>query len=243
MESDNISVEKFISDYTRKYIDELSLRVKKEKIRLPAVTIAMEPGSGGFLIAERVAKRLDFDFYYRDLLLPMAHTGDVNPATLNAMEKMRLSGFHDLVSSLLNRDYLHTDQYMSLLEDTVVALGAIGHSVIVGRGANFILSPEKRFAVRVIAPLEVRIKNVAFAHGVSLKDAEKRIKNRAAKRKGFIKQNFQKDVDNPLHYDLVINSGRLDVDSAADSIVGTILGSQINRAFDKSESYILRKSK
>ena len=243
MDTENTSVEQFISNFTRKYIDGLSLRVKQEKIKLPVVTIAMQPGSGGFLISKLVAKRLEFDHYHRDLLLPMAHTGDVSPEALNAMEKMRLSGFNDLVASLVNKEYLHPDQYMELLQDTMTALGVIGHCVIVGRGGNFMLPVEKRFAVRVIAPLDVRIKNVAFAHGVSLKDAEKRVRNRAAKRKAFIRKNFQKDIDDPLHYDLVINTGRLDVDSATDAIIGTIIGSQINSTFEKTESYILRKSK
>lgn len=243
METENMSVETFITDYTRKYVDEMSLKAKKDTVKLPVVTISMQPGSGGFLIAQKVAERLGFDLYHRDLLRGMAHTGNVSPEALSAMEKMRLSGFNDLVSSILNKDYLHSDQYMELLQDTVEAMGTIGHAVIVGRGANFILRPEKRFAVRVIAPMDVRVKNVAFAHGVSLKDAEKRIKNRASKRRAFIKQHFQKDINEPLHYDLIINTGRLDVNSATDAIIGTIIGSQTHRTFEKSESYILRKCK
>jgi cytidylate kinase len=35
-----------------------------------------------------------------------------------------------------------------------------GRAVIVGRGANLILPPEKRFSIRVIADRDLRIRNV-----------------------------------------------------------------------------------
>jgi cytidylate kinase len=125
----------------------------------------------------------------------------------------------------------------------VNSLGIIGRAVIVGRGANFILPPEKRFAIRVIAPEEIRVKNVAFRFGVSLAEAKKRIKNRETKRKTFIKNTFHKDISDVGFYDLILNTARLDLQAAVETAVGTILGAQKNRVFEKAAAFILQSDK
>ncbi|UCH23993.1 MAG: cytidylate kinase family protein [Deltaproteobacteria bacterium] len=43
----------------------------------------------------------------------------------------------------------------------VSTIGKHGRAIIGGRGANFILPSESRFSVRVVAPFEVRVENVA----------------------------------------------------------------------------------
>ena len=80
MTTDSVSVENFIADYTRKYIDGLSLKVKKENIRLPVVTIAMEPGSGGSIIAEKVAEQLGFDWFHREIVEKIEGSNRFAPA-------------------------------------------------------------------------------------------------------------------------------------------------------------------
>ncbi|MGB5983935.1 MAG: cytidylate kinase-like family protein [Desulfobacterales bacterium] len=212
-----------------------------KKIRIPVITVSMEAGSGGFLIAQEAARLLGFDLYHREILRPMAHSAEVSLEVLAAMEETRLSGVHDLVASLLDKKYLPQEEYRRALEEIVYALGQVGHAVIVGRGANFILKPEERFAIRVIAPQKMRVKNVAFAHGVSLREAEKRIKNRDSRRKAFVRENFSENIEDPSNYDLILNTARLDALTGAEAIIGALLGSQKNHAFSKAESYILRK--
>ena len=241
MDLNTDTVENFLNRHTQALLSDLQPPQKKASLQIPLITLCMQPGSGGVPVARRVADRLDFGMFHTEILLPMSRTADVAPDVLNAMEKHRLSGFSDFIASVLNREYLHPDDYLRTLTDIIDILSKVGKAVIVGRGANFVLPPEKRFAVRVIAPLEVRIKNVAFAFGVSLREAEKRIKNRAAKRRAFVREHFHKDIEDPMAYDLIVNTGRLDIESAAEMIIGTIIGSQVNHPFDKSESYILRK--
>jgi cytidylate kinase len=241
MSNNDPTVEGFIDQEGEALKKALPAKDLHKKIRIPVITICMEAGSGGFLIAQQVARLLEFDLYHREILKPMSRSANVSPEILDAMEKTRLSGVTDLVASLLDKKYLPHDEYMRALEEIVQALGKVGHAVIVGRGANFILKPEERFAVRVIAPQETRIKNVAFAHGVSLREAEKRIKNRNNRRKAFVRENFGEQISDPLNYDLIINTTRLDSLTGAEAIIGAVLGSQKNRIFSKAESFILRK--
>ena len=236
-----MTVEKLLKQQSKAFQEKLPDEVKKGKPSLPVITIAMEPGSGGSLIAETVAERLGYRLYGKNILTAMAHKADVREDVLDAIEKGRPTPIEDFVSSILPKgDYVYKGDYFAQLKDTINNLAVIGKCVIVGRGANFIIPVEKRFAIRVVAPLETRIKNVAFYHKVTLEEAEKRILNRENRRKNFIRENFQKKIGDHMQYDLTINTERMDLETCTELVIGAIKGSQVNRAFEKASSYFLR---
>ena len=43
-----------------------------------------------------------------------------------------------------------------------------------------------------------------------------------------------------MHYDLILNTARMDLETAVESIIGAIVGSQAHRTFEKETSYILK---
>ena len=122
----------------------------------------------------------------------------------------------------IKKHYLHPDAYLLYLMKVVNTIAEHGHAVIVGRGANLILPPEKRFSVRVIAPLSVRVQNVIEFSGCSEEEAKKRVLRREAKRKAFVDQSFHADVSDPLGYDLVLNTGMLSIQAAVQAIAGAV---------------------
>ena len=97
-----------------------------------------------------------------------------------------------------------------------------GRAVIVGRGANFILSPADRFSVRVVAPLDLRVKNVAEAYGTSVDEAKKRVLVRQSRRTAFVRQAYNEDINDPLNYDMVVNTGNLSIECAAAAIIAAV---------------------
>jgi cytidylate kinase len=190
-------------------------RLAKTRRHQPVITVCMEPGSDGSRIAETVAAQLGFDYFHRKLTEVMSYSAQVSTRVLEKLEKERLSGVQDFISSLVYEKYLHTDIYLEYLEKVVRTLSRRGHTLIVGRGANFILPPKERLSVRVVAPLEDRIHRVAERFGVLPEEAERRVANRQAKRAGFVKKTFKKNISDPVHYDLVINTGTISVVSGA----------------------------
>ena len=108
----------------------------------------------------------------------------------------------------------------------VAAIASHGDAVIVGRGANFLIPPQDRLSVRVIAPLETRVINVAKEFGVTREEAKRRVINRENRRAAFIRQSFNADVADPKNYDLVINTHRLDMDAALGAVIGMVVGSK-----------------
>ncbi len=74
--------------------------------------------------------------------------------------------------------------------------------------------------MRVIAPLETRIRNVCRQFKISADKARRRVMKRETARRAFVRQTFHVDISDPAHYDMVLNTGRMDIDSAAAAIVG-----------------------
>jgi cytidylate kinase len=107
-------------------------------------------------------------------------------------------------------------------------IGKHGRAVVVGRGGNFVLPPDKRLSIRVIAPLETRLKNVSQAYDVSVDDVKPRVLKTESDRRAFVKKYFNDDITNPLNYDLIINTGILSIDDAANAVNGAL--SELKRA-------------
>lgn len=189
-----------------------------KKPYVPVVTVSIDPGSGGSLVARQIADRLKFDFFNREIIKEIAESAHINPNVIANIEKERLSGVEDLIASCLRDTYLWPGMYMEHLEKVLCTLGEHGRTVVVGRGANFILRPEKRFSIRVTAPMDVRVENIAQAFDVPAAIAKTRIKDREEKRKAFIKKSFHKDVRNPLHYDMLLNTGFMSINDCTDMI-------------------------
>jgi len=210
--------QQFITDQIGKWEKMRSEKVKKEEFRIPVITVAREPGSGGSLVAQGIADRLGIDIFHGEIVKKIAESVDISPEVIAKIEKDRMWGIEDFLSSLLEDQYLWPGLYLEHLTKIVKTIRKHGRAVIVGRGANFILSSEEKLSLRVVAPFEMRVQNVSRTFNVPLKEARRRVANREAKRRIFIKKSFQADVTDPLHYDFVINTGRISIEDAAESI-------------------------
>jgi cytidylate kinase len=228
MDKGKLIVEEFVEAQVKTWKTRISKEEKKEEIRLPVITVCMEPGSGGSIVAQAIAKQLNFDFFHRDIINEIAKSSHISSQVIETLEKERLSGINDFISSLINDKYLWPGLYLEHLMKIINVIGKHGRAVIVGRGANFILPLQKRFSVRVVAPLEVRIQNVAREYGVLENDAKRRILRRESRRRAFVRQSFHEDIANPLKYELVLNTGKLSIKSAVNAVIGAIEGTEWN---------------
>jgi cytidylate kinase len=215
----NSSIETFIKDQIEKWENQTQTHI-------PVITISSEPGSGGRIIARGLAKQLGIDLFDRDIVKEIAESAHISGAVIETMEKDRLSGIKDFISSLVNDRYLWPGVYLDHLMKVVAAIASHGNAIIVGRGANFLIPAEDRLSVRVIAPLDVRVKNVAKEFGVTQDEAKRRVINRENRRSAFIRQSFNADVADPRNYDLVVNTQKLDIDASLGAVIGMVVGSK-----------------
>jgi len=195
----------------------------QEKAIVPVVTISREPGSGGRIVAQNLAAKLEFEVFHQEVLHEMAKRAEVSDQLLATLDERGLSILEDWISSLVNDRHLWPDQYLRHLMNVIGTIGKHGRAVVVGRGANFVLPPEQRFRVRVTASQRLRIKNVARDFNLSPEEAKRRVIKTESDRKAFIRKYFNADIADPTNYDLVINTETLTVDNSV-NVIGAALG-------------------
>ena len=96
---------------------------------------------------------------------------------------------------------------------------------LIGRGSYAILEElENLVSLRFVARDKLRIERLQKEFDWTEKQAIQRIDESDANRKGFHKSFFNMDVDDPSHFIMVMNTGLLDVESAANMIVSIVKG-------------------
>ena len=196
---------------------------KEEKEGVSVITVSREPGSGGRVVATRLAEKLGIAIFHQEVINEMAKSADVSEKLVETLDERGLSTLEDWISSLVNERHLWPDRYMQHLMKVVGTIGKHGRAVVVGRGANFILPPEKRFSVRIVGPQAWRINNVAKEFDMSSEDAKRRVMRTESDRRAFIRKYFNADIADPTNYDLVVNTATLKVDDAV-KVISSALG-------------------
>jgi cytidylate kinase len=227
MAKEKISIKQFVGNQVKKWERMYSQAGRQAEPRLPTITLNMEPGSGGSILAQKIAERLDFDLFNREIVEAIAKSSEIRETVIETLEKDRLSGMEDFIASLVKDYYIHPDLYLEHLLKVINTIAKHGRAVIVGRGANFILPAHEIFSVRVIAPLEIRIRNVALNYKVAEEEAKRRIIQRESRRKAFVRHSFNADISDPLHYDMVINTGKMNIDAAVEAVIAAVMASLV----------------
>ncbi len=194
-----------------------------EKEGVSIVTLSREPGSGGRIIASRLAEKLNIDIFHQEVIHQIAKNADVSESLLETLDERGLNTLEHWIASLVHDRHLWPDRYMQHLMKVIGTIGNHGRAIVVGRGANFILPNDKRFAVRIVAPLAWRTENVAKEFDLSPEDAKRRVLRTDSDRKAFIRKYFNADIADPNNYDLTINTATLDLNDAV-NVISAALG-------------------
>ena len=170
------------------------------------------------MIAKGIAEQLGFDLFHQEMIHEMALSAKVSARVLESLDEKGLSMLDDWVSAVIKQQHLWPDEYLQHLLKVVSTIGKHGNAVLVGRGANFILPQESTLRLRVIAPSTFRAQQVATAFDLPLKQAEQRILNTESDRRAFIRKYFHKEIYDPIHYDLVINTATIKLEEAVEGV-------------------------
>ena len=212
----SLSVEQLIERQVKRW--QLLKQRESAPKKVRTVTISREPGSGGGILAAKLAQSLGWDLLNKEVLHAIAKSAKVRDQVLETLDERGISTLEDLVSSVIKQRHLWPDEYLRHLLKVVNAIGRHGNAVLVGRGANFILPPEKRFRVRVVAPLDFRVQRVAKTYGVPADEARNRILKTESERRAFIRKHFHQSATDLAHYDLIINTKYISLDLGANCV-------------------------
>jgi len=105
--------------------------------------------------------------------------------------------------------------YLVGLESIIKELAKKEAIVIRGRGSQFILKDfPGALHILVVAPLVLRVKRVMESSKVEESEARKMIQRFDSSRRVFTKRYFHAALEDPINYDLVINTEHLSFENA-----------------------------
>ncbi|MBI3946080.1 MAG: cytidylate kinase family protein [Armatimonadetes bacterium] len=187
--------------------------------RASVVTISRQLGSGGSEVAEAVAAALRWDVWDRQLVEDVARSARVRTRAVESLDERTRSQVQAIGMELLGERFEEIG-YRRHLVQVILTIAEHGSAVIVGRGANFVLP--KAFNVRVVAPPAARAARLAAREGVSERDALRRCADSDRERAEFTRSLFGREIDDPLAYDLMVNTNQLQPAGAVELILAGV---------------------
>ena len=173
----------------------------------PVITVSRESGSNGDSIALTLAKKFGLDVYDRKIVEEIAKDAHVSEQAVATLDEIVASELDDWLTGIGPGPGFSSSQYMQSLRKVLFTVATHGNAVIIGRGANFLLPPEKRtLGLRLVAPLEARVKNVMQALRLSHENAVKHITQTERERRLWVKKHCRADIHDAANYHLVINT-------------------------------------
>lgn len=185
-----------------------------------ALTIALsrEAGARGGAIGRRVAQKLGWQMFDRELLEYMAQDGVVRQGVLDNLPSEAADWAEGRLQTLLREQNLSQHPAILSLARVVLALGAQGEAVLVGRGSGFILPRASTLHVRLAAPLDERIAYMSQWLRLSLEEAAEMVRLRDERRTEFLQTHFHRQAGDVHQYDLLLNTSLLGEDVCAELI-------------------------
>jgi hypothetical protein len=192
------------------------------------VTISRETGAGGVALAELLAAELNsetsggggipwtvFDknlveVVIREHALPERFSQylaeDAFPELRGILDD--LFGIEPSVSSTARRT-----------AQTILRLAILGNAILVGRGANLISRKlDGGLHVRLISPLRHRVSQIMGRERLERAEAERFVKKQDEAKRKYVRDHFNRDVGDPLLYDLVLNTAGVTLRRAVKTI-------------------------
>jgi cytidylate kinase len=185
----------------------------------PIITVSREAGAGGSDIARRLAKAIDMDLIGGQIIQHIADSAKMSRRVIETLDEREVTFRETLLSSLFGENRPWPGEFLHHLTRVIGTIGIFGNVIIIGRGANYVLPQEKIFRVRIIAPMELRIKYFMEDRGYTKVEAEQYIVKRDNNRKAFVRKYFNADIADPKHYDIIINTEKISLEGATEAII------------------------
>jgi cytidylate kinase len=185
----------------------------------PCIAIANLRGAGGETIGSRVADQLGYGCFGREIVDEIAERRGVAQELMHGLDEGVRSAIERFVTDAFHERRFTESDYLREVAHVVTTLGRRGMAVTIGRGSAFLLGPESALRVLVVAPFSFRLERFARERKLAAKEAEERLRELDARHGEFVRHHFGARLDDPLRFDLVLNSSVLGLEAAADDVV------------------------
>jgi len=207
---------------------------------VPVITISRQVGSFGDEIAERLSLELGYRYFDKFLMTEIAiASGLTEDEVIDFNEdNYKIKGFFDQLfkrrvylgkvtvrekddtgKELLTTKIFDEEESFAFVQAVIKKLVDWKDVVIVGRGGQVLLrNAPNTLHVRVIAPLDIRIKNIMKEKGLSGEEALNYVSEKDKSAQEYLWRFYNVDWNDPELYHLVLNMGLLNIDQAVQII-------------------------
>jgi len=217
------SIESLIDRQLRKWELEKKMRLEAaekgaEPSPKPIVTISRQRGSGGRHIAETLATKLGYDFLHREVIDKICESTGYRRQLIESLDDKERHWLELWFEGMFKGPYVDTSDYFRHLYRVIMSISEHGGVVVVGRCANFIVAADRGFHVRIVCSYSKRIETLVKYQGFTREQAEREIKDFDRSRAELVRRNFHRDINDPMAYDMIINTTFIDNDRALEMI-------------------------
>jgi cytidylate kinase len=199
-----------------------------------AVTISRQAGCGALVVAEKLAAYLkehlpgeaSWKVFDRNLMEKVMEDHNLPGRLARLIPEDRVSQIEDILADVFE---VHPTAQTVIRQttETMLKLAGLGNVILIGRGGNMITARLPHVIhVRLVAPLEKRIEHARQFYNMTETGAHKFCLSQDRARARYFKKYFNADIDDPLLYHAVINTGLVTYDYAAKMIGDAILNSK-----------------
>jgi cytidylate kinase len=216
-------------DYTRdiklrdrdvdKLVEDQLGRWQKDKKEKPGhvITLSSEAGAGGGWVARIVGTELNMNVFGSELIHLVAESAHMSDKVIKSMDEKSISFIDSVINSFFAARHIWPNEYLRHLSLVMHANAKHGNVIMIGRGGSFILKDDA-FRVRIIAPQEMRVERLMHDRGISHEDALSYVMKYEADQIACVRKYINEEINDPKHYDLLINTKNVSIEIAAESV-------------------------
>lgn len=197
----------------------------------PFLTISRETCAGATTLGQHLLPLLDAQmgeegrswmFLDKDLIQQALHLHQLPEQLADYLPEDRIPEIKGLLGEIVG---LHPPlwELEHRVAEAIHRFAALGRVIIAGRAAHLITRDlPGGLHLRLIAPTEVRIRRAQRLHDTGREQAEAFIRASDQARERHVHTIYEQDVSDPHAYDLVINTARMPVETAAHLVLATL---------------------
>lgn len=183
------------------------------------ITVGREFGSGGHIIAAKLAEHFGIQFLDSNILAEVAKKSNTSEEYLKKYDESARNLFF---SRTVNGFSNSPEEIIAQMQfDYIKQKSDSGESfVVIGRCADYILRENPALVrVFVLGDTEAKIKRTAEREGISEEKAKIRMEQADKRRKYFHNTHSENKWGDSRSYDITVNSSKLGLDSTAELLI------------------------
>ena len=183
------------------------------------ITVGRESGSGGHIIAVKLAEHFGIQLLDSNILAEVAKKSNASEEYLKKYDESARNLFF---SRTVNGFSNSPEEIIAQMQfDYIKQKSDAGESfVVIGRCADYILRENPALVrVFVLGDTEAKIKRTAEREGISEEKAKIRMEQADKRRKYFHNTHSENKWGDSRSYDITVNSSKLGLDSTAELLI------------------------